>query len=465
MTYSNARTQKSEMKLLRAQFAQKDGLSFADVLSADTVRQALEQEKVDWRDCIYTPLLTLWAFLSQIISADNSCRAAVARVLAWLISQGAPTCSADTSPYCKARKRLPEKLFQRLTHETGRKLHQQLPEDWRWKGRRVKIVDGTSVVLPDTPENQAEYPQPSSQKEGLGFPLMRVVVVFCLACGTVLDAALGRWEGKQTGENTLLRTLGFDPEDIVLADRYFGGFCDLCWWQKRRVDMVVRLNKLRRCDMRRGTRLGRDDHLVFWPKPRHRPRWMDLETFIKLPKKLQMREVRVHINQPGFRCKEVVVATTLLDHEKYTADDIAQLYRARWNAELDLRSLKTTLDMDRLRCKKPDMVRKELWGHLLVYNLIRTVMAQAAKAHDVQPRTISFKGTLQTMTAFASSLFSTTGEEVNEQYKSLLGAVVQHAVGDRPNRIEPRCQKRRPKEYPFLTKPRATVRKRLLKGT
>jgi hypothetical protein len=453
------------MDLLRAQFAQKDDLAFAEVLPAERVQRVLEQEGAIGRDCVYTPLLTLWAFLSQVMSADGSCREAVARVLAWLAARGDNSCSPGTSPYCKARKRLPEKVFERLTRETGQTLHQHVPDEWLWNERRIKPVDGSTVSMTDTPANQAEYPQSSAQQPGLGFPLLRIVVVFCLACGTVLDAAIGRYKGKQTGENSLLRTLekSFEPGDVLLGDRYFSGYSDIIWWQERGVDVVTRLNKRRRCDMRRGTRLGKNDHIVVWSKPTIRPDWMDAESFTSLPKDLRMREVRVRISEPGFRTEEVVVATTLLDNEKYSAADLATLYRARWNAELYLRSIKTTLGMDVLRCKTPEMVRKELWAHLLAYNLIRTLMAEAAMSHDIPAHEISFKGTLQTMQAFAGYLMNATDESAEELHQRLLQAIVAHRVGERPNRIEPRAQKRRPKGYPFLSKPRDVARRLLLK--
>jgi hypothetical protein len=466
MSHSISGRRKRQIDLLRTQFAQKEGLPFADVLPAERIERALREEKVTCRECVFTPVLTIWAFLSQVICPDGSCRATVARVLAWLIAQDEQPCSPNTDPYCKARQRLPEKLFQRLTCETGRTLQQEMPQEWLWNGRRVKPVDGSTMSMPDTPANQQEYPQPPAQKPGLGFPLVRAVVVFSLACGTVLDAALGRYQGKLTGENSLLRTLenSFEPGDVLLGDRYFSGYCDLAWWQERDVDVVTRLNKRRRCDMRRGTRLGKDDHIVVYPKPRVRPQWMDAEAFARMPAELRLREVRVRISEPGFRTQEVVVVTTLLDHEKYSAAELAKLYRARWHAELDLRSLKITLGMDVLRCRKPDMVRKEIWAHFVAYNLIRTVMAQAAVTQDVPIRAISFKGTLQTLHAFAGYLRTASGEAADDLYEQLLKAIVEHVVGDRPNRVQPRAQKRRPKSYPFLSKPRHVARRLLLQN-
>ena len=213
MSHSTASRRANQLETLRTQFAQADGLPFSDVLSAERVETAMEEEQAYWREKIYTPLLTIWAFLSQVTSPDGSCRAAVARVLAWRVSQGQQACTPETDPYCKARQRIPESLLPRLTRETGRALHDQAPDAWRWHGRRVKIVDGSTVSMPDTLDNQREYPQNPSQAPGLGFPIMRIVIVFCLACGTVVDCAIGRYQGKQTGENSPLRTLAaaFEP--------------------------------------------------------------------------------------------------------------------------------------------------------------------------------------------------------------------------------------------------------------
>ena len=390
-------------------------MPFADVLTAERVENALREEKAAWREELYTPLLTLWAFLSQMVSPDGSCRAIVARVLAWLVSRGEEPCSPKTDPYCKARQRLPESLFRRLVRETGRDLHGRSLPAWRWLGRPVKVADGTTVSMPDTAANQAAYPQSPSQKPGLGFPLARVVVVFCLACGTALDAAFGRYQGKQTGENALLRTLAdtLDPGDVLLADRYFGGWFDIALWQRRGVDVVVRLHQLRRCDLRRGRRLGPNEHVVTWPKPQ-RPDWMDEATYQALPEELELREVRVRVRQRGFRTKVLVVVTTLLDAETYTAADLADLYRLRWHAELDLRSLQETLGMGVLRCKSPAMVRKEVWAHLLTYNLIRAVLAQAALEFGADPRELSFTGALQALTTFAERLLEATEETAEE---------------------------------------------------
>ena len=458
MPHSTASRHARQIETLRTQFALADGLPFAEVLSAERIEVALREEKATWREELYTPLLTLWAFLSQVICPDGSCRAAVARVLAWLVARGEPPCTPRTDPYCKARSRLPEPLLRRLVRETGRSLPAAAPAAWRWKGRRVKVADGTTVSMPDTPENQAAYPQAATQAPGVGFPIARLVVVFCLACGTAIDAALGRYQGKQTGETALLRGLdgALEPGDVLLADRYYGGWFDLALLHERGVDAVVRLHQARHCDLRRGRRLGPDDHRIEWAKP-PRPDWMDTATYERLPKRLAVREVRVRVTQAGFRTRRLVVVTTLLD-PTVTAADLAGLYRARWHAELDLRSLKVTLGLDVLRCKTPAMVRKEVWAHLIAYNLIRAVLARAALDLDCPPREISFKGGVQTVRAFAERLLATGGATADDLYEWLLIAIGCHQVGDRPDRVEPRKRKRRPKNYPLLARPRAEAR-------
>ena len=462
MSYSTLNGRTRQIETLRTQFAQADGLPFADLLTAERLDKALRQEQAAWREAVWTPVLTLWAFLSQVISPDGSCRLSVSRVLAWLVSCGRTPCSPKTDPYCKARQRLPESLLQRLVRETGKDLHDLSPDAWLWKNRRVKIADGSGLSMPDTPANQAAYPQPTSQKPGLGFPVARLVAVFSLSCGAVLDAALGRYRGKQQGENSLLRTLeqAFEPGDVLLADRYFSGWFDLAWQRQRGVDVVTRLHQCRRCDLRRGRRLGPDDHVVVLAKPA-RPDWMDEATYESLPAELELREVRVRVQLRGFRTKVLVVVTTLLDGSVYSAKDLAALYRLRWHAELDLRSLKVTLGMDVLRCKSPEMVRKEIWAHLLTYNLIRGVMAQAAEDLGCDPRELSFKGALQAMTVFAERLLEAGEEKSEELYEWLLLTIGASQVGDRPDRVEPRARKRRPKQYPLLTQPRDEARKKL----
>lgn len=447
------------------QVAHTLGLPFADVLPAALVEQTLRDENVAFRDRLFSPLVTVWVFLSQVLDPDHSCRAAVARFLAWRTSQGLAPPSADAGAYCKARGRLPEAVLACLTRRTGRDLQQQAPPAWRWNGRAVKVVDGTTVSMPDTPDNQKAFPQSRSQKPGVGFPIARLVVLFSLVVGTALDAAIGPYRGKQTGETALFHTLHQSLEfgDILLADRYFSSYWELVLARRRGADVVSRLHQRRRADFRRGRRLGREDHIVVWTKP-PRPDWMDEATYASLPATLAVREVRVHVAYPGFRTDVLVVVTTLLDPQEFPRTDLALLYRMRWFAELDLRALKQTLQMDVLRGQSPEMVRKEIWAHLLAYNVLRGVMAAAAQTAGVVPVALSFKGAMQTVNAFAVVLWTASAEELEAVVRRLREAIARHRVGDRPNRSEPRARKRRPKGYPLLNEPRQEARARLMAG-
>lgn len=450
----------------RQRLASESGLPFSQLLDGNLVQQALAEDDISFRERLYTPGTTLWIFLSQVLDPMQCCLQAVLRFLAYRLAQGLAPCSSETGAYCQARQRLPEGVVKRLMLATGQQLHQrEMPDAWRWKGRPVKLADGTTVSMPDTPENQQEYPQSRRQKPGVGFPLARMVVLFSLAVGTVLEAAIGACRGKETGEVSLLRTLydNFEPGDVLLGDRIFCTYFDIVLLQERQVDTVVRLHQRRRADFRRGQRLGRDDHLVTWTKPATRPQWMDQETYQRLPQQVTVREVRVRVSIPGFRSKSLVVVTTLLDAEQYAARDLAELYRARWQAELDLRSLKQTLQMDVLRCQTPAMVRKEIWVHFLAYNLIRKVMADAAEKHGILPRDLSFKSALEALLAFAPYLANMSPVQAETYYVHLLDALARHRVGDRPDRCEPRVKKRRPKAYPYMQEPRAAARKRYSK--
>jgi hypothetical protein len=443
-----------------AEARRRGDLYFAGLLSEDRILEAFGRARWFWQGWVYSPAVTLWVFLAQCLSADHSCREAVAQLMAWRLARGLKPCSAKTGAYCTARERIPEEACLKLARQTGRAVEEQAPPEWRWLSRRVLDVDGSTITMPDTPANQAEYPQVSGQRPGCGFPIARIVVVFSLAVGTVLDAAIGKYQGKQTGENSLFRTLhGLLQEgDVVLADRYFSGWFDLALLQERRVDMVVRKHQLRFTDFRIGTRLGPNDHLVCWKKPA-RPDWMSQEQYAALPDLLTLREVRVVVRQPGFRTKELIIVTTLLDAEIYLAEEIAALYRRRWQAELNLRSLKIVLQMDQLRCQTPHRVRNEFYMHLVAYNLIRQLMAVSAQAAGVEPWTISFKGTLQTIGNLLPLLH--TRLTTPDWCTALLDAIATHNVGDRPNRFEPRVRKRRPKKYKLMREPRENYRRRM----
>jgi hypothetical protein len=461
MSQSTRRWIFEKVKSLR----QSTTLPFHEILSARQVEEALRAEGATFRERIYTPLVTLSLFLSQVLDPDHSCRAAVARLIVWLSMHGRKPCAPETNSYCDARQRLPLGTIIRLVRQTAQDTDNAAPVDWLWKGRRVALVDGSTASMPDTKANQKVYPQSRSQRAGLGFPVVRLVVIISLATGVVRDLALGPNRGKETGETALFRALwgGLQPGEIVVGDRFFGSFFGIAGLVQRGIDGVFRMHQARRCDFRRGRRLGITDHLVSWTKPA-RPAWMDEETYAEIPETLLLRELRFKVRQPGFRVDEVVLVTTLLDAQEYSKEELADLFLQRWSAELDLRSIKDVLQMDVLRCKTPEMVEKEIWMHLLAYNLIRAVTAEAADAHKATPRELSFKGALQTMTAFQDSLRFASAERRALLWEEMLKGIAYHQVGDRPGRVEPRANKRRPKKQRYLTEPRDQARNRLMRA-
>ena len=438
-------------------------LGLDGILSVADLTAILEEEGATWKSILYTPRLTTWAFLWQMLNPDRSCRAAVKRIAAWLASRGTKLANDKDDPYIKARQRLPEAVPVRLMKRIGHRCREQAGDNWRWCGRTVKSVDGTTVSMPDTPANQAEYPQSRSQAPGLGFPLARLVVVFCLATGVVLESAIGAARGKKTGENSLFRSLSDSLEagDIVLADRLYCSYLDIAMLKARGVDTVFRLHQARECDFRRGRRLGREDQVVSWPRP-GRPDWMDGTTYEQIPDDLEVRQLRVRVAARGFRTRVVDIVTTLLDASAYTKVDIATLYRQRWHAELDLRSIKIALGMDVLRCKAPEMVRKEIGMTLAGYNVVRALMVKAAKEHGREPRRLSFKGALQALLGFAEKLRESSAAKRQWLWEIILEGVAKDEVGNRPDRVEPRARKRRPKPYPLLMKSRKKARAALL---
>src|SRR5208283_4853395 len=345
---------------VRRQVLRQPDLCFGKLLPVSVVQEALARSGLVFRACFYTPLVTLWTFLYQVLCPDPSCRAAVAHLLACLASQGQPGGTSDTGPYCKARERLPESLVADLARTTGEKLQRRRPATATLlQGRPTKIADGTTLSMPDSPENQKIYPQPPSQAPGLGFPILRLLAVISLSCGAVLDIAISPYCGKKTGETALLRQLfeQFQKGDVALVDALFANYWTFAGLLKRGADVIARHDGKRLVDWRSGKRLGKKDHLVVWKKP-PQPRWMSRKAYRRMPAELCLRELAVDVCQPGFRTQRVVVVTSLTDAQEYPKEQIAAAYRARWQAELDLRAIKQVLGMDILRCQTPAMVRK-----------------------------------------------------------------------------------------------------------
>lgn len=450
----------------RQQLLAQPGLPFAQHLPARLVHDFAKQVGHVFRERVYTPAVTLWTFLSQVLDRDHSCRQAVARLLAFRTARGLSPCSPDTGAYCKARGRLPEDLLKDLTRHTGRQLDAQAPAAWLWKGRPVKVVDGTGASMPDTPQNQEAYPKSKKLPAGVGFPVLRLVVVFSLTVGAVLEAAIGRFQGKGTGELSLFRPLldQFQRGDVLLGDRLYGTYWNVAYAVAHGIDVVARQHAGRAAVWFRGRGHRTDNRRVWWSKPQ-RPAWMSEAEYAGIPQWLCLRAVRVDVRQRGFRTRRLVLITTLTDADTVSGADLADLYRRRWQAELYLRSIKQSLQMDILRGHSPEIVRKELWAHLLVYNLVRTIMGHAARMEGIRPDEISFTGALQSINAFLPEMRAVaTPEQAQVLWEVLLWAVGTHRVGDRPDRYEPRAVKRRPKKFPKLRVPRDEARRRLLRG-
>jgi hypothetical protein len=428
---------------------QIDAVEFFNVLTGPELLELTDAHLPEHRERLYSPTVTLSMFMQQALNEDGSCQKVVNGWAAQRAAEGLSASSIRTGSYCKARQRLPVEMVMALARASGRMLSTRTPGAWLWQGRKVKLVDGSGISMPDTAENQACYPQPSSQAKGVGFPLARMVAVICLSTGAVWDAAMGAFEGKGNGELGLLRHLSaaFSAGDVMLADALYCNYFVIAALQAAGVDAVFKQNGARSTDFRRGRKLGPRDHLVCWPKP-CRPEWMTQEQFAAVPEQLMVREVKVGRG---------VIVTTMLDHNSISKSELQGLYGQRWHVELDLRNIKTTLGMDVLSCQTPRMNEKELWVHLLAYNLIRLLMAQAAMIVGVNPRQLSFKHTVQTWIAWIDRGLSTVANRTN----CLFRLIAQIRVGDRPGRIEPRTKKRRPKSYPWLKDSRAKARRKV----
>lgn len=467
--YHNPSISSRRFRVVLSSFLQTDGLHFAESLPEKQIQEAFDAEGVEFAlddDCVYTPAVTLWAALSQTLhkNEQRSCLAAVARVMVLLVALGRAPCAKNSGAYCRARAKLPEPVIRRLTVKQADGCERAIPQRWLWRGRHVLLADGATVSMPDTPENQEEYPQHNAQKPGLGFPIVRLVVLLSLATAMVRDMALGPYSGKETGEPALFRKLlsNIDPRTVLLADRYYCSYFLTALALLGRCDFVVRLHQCRKTDFREARRLGKGDHLVQWLRPA-RPDWMDPTAYEKIQPSITLRLVEVQVEEPGFRADSFWVATTLTDVRAYSREEIALLYRRRWLVELDIRAIKATMGMDVLRCKSPAMVRSEIWTCLLAYNLIRKAMLEAACESGLAPRELSFATAMQTIAASLEMLACADEELSARLIAAQLASLAEQIVGDRPNRVEPRAVKRRPQPLALLTKPRSEARAELLR--
>jgi len=421
------------------------------------------EEGPNSRNRVYSVCVTFWAFLWQTLNGAP-CRSAVRKVMAWFALRGLQPVSEDDSPYCQARRRLDRDTLQRALHSSAQAAEQRAAQPWRFHQKEVLVADGTMSSAADTSANQRAFPQSKRQKPGCGFPLVRWVALFSLATGALLEVAIGN---KHRSELKLLRTIWdcLKAGMILLADRGFCDFVTIATLLSRQVDSVMRLNGSRPHDFRRGKRLGKGDRLVVWQKPPRQTRTATQKLWSRLPGQIQLRLIRWRVSIPGFRARELFLVTTLLDPVAYPPADLAALYLRRWRVELFLRDIKTTLGIDNLACKTPKMLAHELMMHLIGYNLIRCLMVEAAATCGVELERISFKGSVDTLHHFSLVIAAARSRKQRLQLtNAMLAALAGDLLPERPNRVEPRCCKRRRKAYPFMVKPRKKLQARILRG-
>jgi hypothetical protein len=450
------RARQHQQKRIARRAENSDSYEFFNLLTGPQFLDQVESLLPEHRERLFPPTETLSMFLAQAMSQDRSCQSIVNDTAIKRLMGGLALCSTHTGAYCRARKRLPLDMVSTMTRYTGRMITEHSPNTWHWNDRAVRLVDGATVTLPDTPDNQQSYPQSSSQQPGLGFPQCRMVGIICLASGALLNLATGPCQGKGSDEQSLLRSMleTLETDDILLGDAFYATYFLLCSLQQRGVDGVFEQHGSRRgsTDFRRGQRLGQRDHLIELHKPKIKPAWMSQADYEQAPHSLVVRELYT-----GGK----LLVTTLLCPKTTSKAALKKLYRDRWHVELDLRNIKTTLGMETLSCRTPAMVEKELWVYLLAYNLIRLLMAQSAFLADMLPRQISFKHTVQTWIAWRQSAANGYDED---KLVGLFILIAQQKVGNRPGRIEPRAVKRRPKSFPFLTKPRSIAQEEIRKN-
>jgi len=447
-------------------FLQQSGLPFAEVLTGEAIERAFaQQDALFAEEDIFCTSIVLWAFLAQVLRGGKgaACAAAVADIATYLQQTGGRVPSGDTGDYCRARSKLNLTALRGLVGEVAEQLQDGADPSWHWHGLHAKLIDGFTFTMPDTPENQAAFPQQKSQRPGAGFPIARACAVLSLATAAIHDLNIGPYEGKETGESALLRGIlnCLKAGDVAVFDRYFCSFMMLAILRLSGVHFCTRLHQRRPSDFRQGQRLGRDDRLVTWPRPK-RPSWMPEELYERIPETMTLREVRFQVTIPGRRTETLTVVTSLIDPQTYPQEDIAELYGYRWNAELDIRDIKQTLGLDHVRCKTPKMVRRELWVTLLAYNLVRKLIATAAAVHGQQPRQVGF--TLACQTVLSSWMLLATGacRDVRQLWHLALERIAANEVANRPGRIEPRMLKRRRHRYPLMHDPRWKLRTALL---
>jgi hypothetical protein len=413
-----------------------------------------EDEGANSRERVFTLLLTFECFLWQILKPKTACREVVRQVQALFRNRHLGPVDEGTSAYCQARRRLPKERLERILAATAATADQRAGAGGCLAGRPVKVVDGSSTQLPDTRRNQKRYPQPSQQKPGCGFPVLKFLLLFSLNSGSVLNAVMGSLHNHDL---RLLRQWQSELKkgDILLGDRAYGEYTTLATWPQQGVDVVARLHQKRKVDFRKARRLAKNDALFVWTKGLQQSDVLTAKQWNHLPDQITVRILRFTATIRGHRARRITLVTSLLDPTLYPAEQLIGLYARRWRLELCLRDLKTTMGMEQLRCESPDMAEKELLMFLIGHNVIRCLMAEAVARHQVDLERVSFKGTIDAARQYSAAILEARSRKMRAQlWDDLLLNLARDLVPHRPNRSEPRAVKRRPKPFPLLTKPR-----------
>ncbi|MCW5555395.1 MAG: IS4 family transposase [Verrucomicrobiae bacterium] len=413
-----------------------------------------EAEGLNSRERDFPLRLTFECFLWQRLNPRTACREVVRQVQALRTLHGWSPISESASAYIQARLRLPKERLEKALAATAQTAERRAAPSPQLQGRPVKVVDGSSTPVADTPANQLHYPQPRSQKPGCGFPVMKLVVIFSLCGGAVLNVLLGN---QHHHDLRLLRGLWdqLQQGDILPGDRAYGEYTTLAGLPQQGVDVVARLHQRRKVDFRKARRLGKNDGLLVWTKGYQQSEILSANEWDLLPVQITVRILRFTTVIRGFCNRRITLVTSLLDPELYPAEELVALYAGRWRLELCRRDLKTTLGMEQLRCKTPDMAEKELLAYLVAHNLVRCVMAEAVVTHQVELDRVSFKGSLDALRQFSDAISRAPHCKLRRQlWEDLLLALARDLVPRRPNRTKPRAVKRRPKPFPLLNKPR-----------
>ena len=435
------------------------GMPFSHLLPEEEIIAELERVGVRFRRRCFDPVTVLYSWVTQSLSRDGSCRAAVSRIHAARSANGLPSCSTHTSGYTMARQKLPEEVVRSLALRIGGRIEDEAPESWKWHSRRALIVDGLSLSMPDTPSNQHDFPQPNSQRPGLGFPNMRVVSLNTLATGVIVSAEFGPYSGPDTSELSLFRRQWdvLQQNDVVIGDRLYSTFWNFAALRSRDVDFVFRKRHKNNATLKRALY----DDFTMLSRPL-RPERMSQSAYRKYPERIPLRELSCHVNHPSKRVRKITLHTSLRKIEQYPRLEIGRLYEKRWHIELDIRSLKTEMDAEILRCQSSEMVRTEYWINVLAFNLIRGFISIAAERTGTTPRQLSFVGAVQIVRSFLPHFATAEWFDQPRLFDEMIAAIGQHEVGNRPNRCEPRAVKRRPKPHKLLRESRQKARKRLL---